>query len=430
MNLTQRVLWNTGAQIAGKLVMLVCTLVAVRLTTTYFGVDRFGEYAIVLAVVPVVAVVADLGLGLLLARELARDPERRDALAGTLAVFRLAGSAAVVVLAASLLPVLPYERDVKLGILLGLTGVFAQSLASLTGPFFQVSLRMDLAAVVDVATALISLSVIVAATQLDLGFFAVVASLPVAYAANLLLSVLLVRRLWRPRLTFDRALARTLSRSAVPIAVLGVLGLLHFRIDSVLLSLLKPARDVGIYTVAFRFLEWALVLPGIFMAAMFPILTVALARGERDPQEVIDRTFNFLLLLAVPLALGFVVLAGPVVELVAPTGFEDSVLPLRILAGAVVITFLNAVFAGLLLALDRQTVLLVVSAGGLALNILLNLIAIPRWSYNGAAVTTVVTEALGAICVFWLARRAYRFRIRPRFVTADDVRIVLGRYET
>jgi O-antigen/teichoic acid export membrane protein len=429
MNLTQRVLWNTGAQIAGKLVILVCTLVSVRLTTTYLGVDRFGDYAIVLAIVPVAAVVADLGLSLLLARELARDPERRDALAGTLAVFRLAGTAVVVVLAAALLLVLPYERDVKLGILLGLTGVFAQSLASLTGPFFQVALRMDLAAAADVATALVSLGVIVAATQLDLGFFAVVVSLPAAYAANLVLSILLVHRFWRPRLAFDRALARRLGRTAVPIAALGVLGLLHFRVDSVLLSLLKPPRDVGIYTVAFRYLEWALILPGIFMAAMFPILTAALSRGERDPQEVIERAFNFLLLLALPLALGFVVFAAPLVELVAPRGFEDSVLPLRILAGAVVFTFLNAIFAGLLFALDRQSVLLWLSAGGLALNIVLNLIVIPRWSYNGAAVTTVVTEALGAIGVFLLARRAYHFRLRPRLVTRDDVRIVLGRYE-
>ena len=429
MNLTQRVLWNTGSQVVGKLVTLVCTLVAIRLTTTYLGVDRFGDYAIVLAIASVAAIVADLGLSLLLARELAREPERRDALAGTMAVFRVAGSTGVVLLAAALLPLLPYDHDVKLGILLGLTGVLAQSLASMTGPFFQVALRMDLAAVIDVVTALVSLGVVVAATQLDLGFYAVVLSMPAAYAANLVLSVLVVHRLWRPRLAFDRALARTLGRSAVPIAALGILSLLHFRIDAVLLSLLKPPRDVGIYAVAFRYLEWALMLPGIFMAAMFPILTAALTRGERDPREVIDRAFNFLLLLAVPLALVFVVFAEPLVQLVAPNGFDDSVLPLRILAGAVVFTFLNTIFSALLFALDRQAVLIWVSLAGLALNVGLNLLVIPRWSYDGAAAATVVTEALGAIAVFWLARRAYAFRIRPRLVNADDVRIALGRYE-
>jgi O-antigen/teichoic acid export membrane protein len=416
VNLTQKVLWNTAAQIAGKLVMLAAMLVSVRLTTTYLGFERFGDYAIVLALTPVALVVADLGLSLLLARELARSPERRDELAGTMLAFRLAGSALVVLAATAVVPFLPYERDVKLGLLVALGGVFAFSAASFATPFFQVALRLDLAALVDVTTALVSLAVIVVATQLDLGFLAVVAAVPIAYAVTLLVSAALLRRFWRPRLRFDSVLARRLVRAAVPIAAVTVISLLHFRIDSVLLSLLKPAADVGVYTVAFRFLEWALILPGLFMAAVFPILTGALTRNADEVQEVIERAFSFLLLLAVPLALAFVVLAEPIVELVAPNGFDAAVTPLRILAVALVFAFGNAIFANLLLALDRQTVLVGVSLAGLGLNVALNLLVIPRWSYTGAAATTAVTEALGALAVFWLAKRSYSFSLRPDFV--------------
>jgi O-antigen/teichoic acid export membrane protein len=416
VNLTQKVLWNTAAQLGGKLVMLAAMLLSVRLTTSYLGVERFGEYAIVLALTPVVLVVADLGLSLLLARELAKTPERRDELASTMLAFRLAGSGLVVALAGAAVPFLPYDRDVKVGLLVALGGVFTLSAASFATPFFQVALRLDLAALVDGATALASLAAIVVATQLDLGFLAVVAALPIAYFVSLLLSAVLLRRFWRPRLRIDRPLARRLLRAAVSIAAVTVISLLHFRIDSVLLSLLKPASDVGIYAVAFRFLEWALILPGLFMAAVFPLLAGALTRTGDEVQLVIERAFNFLLLLAVPLALAFAILAGPIVELVAPNGFDAAVTPLRILAVALVFAFGNAIFANLLLALDRQASLLAVSAAGLALNVGLNLVAIPRWSYTGAAATTVVTEALGALVVFWLARRAYAFSLRPSFV--------------
>jgi O-antigen/teichoic acid export membrane protein len=92
------------------------------------------------------------------------------------------------------------------------------------------------------------------------------------------------------------------------------------------------------------------------------------------------------------------------------------VTPLRILSVALVFAFGNAIFANLLLALDRQTALLGIALAGLGLNVALNLVAIPRWSYTGAAATTAATEALGALAVFWLAKRSYSFSLRPDFV--------------
>ncbi len=58
---------------------------------------------------------------------------------------------------------------------------------------------------------------------------------------------------------------------------------------------------------------------------------------------------------------------------------------------------------------------------------LLNLWVIPRFGYNGAAVTTVVTETLGFCVVFVLAKRACPFRLSPRLVTRSDVALLLGR---
>jgi len=203
---------------------------------------------------------------------------------------------------------------------------------------------------------------------------------------------------------------------AAPMGAVVVLGLLHFKLDTVLLSLLKDPADVGIYTVAHRFLEYSLVLPGMFVAAVFPILTGLLARRDPQAHEVIERSFNFLLLLAVPLAAALGVLAEPVVRLVAPEGFDDAIVPLRVLSVAIVVAFANTIFASLLLGLNRQRALLVVSAAGVALNVALNLYFIPTWSYTGAAITTVISECFGFAAVFALARRSYAFTLSIDFL--------------
>jgi O-antigen/teichoic acid export membrane protein len=427
MNLTRRVFWNSASQFGGKLVVLASMILCVRLTTGYLGPAGFGEYAIVLALAPVLFIVAELGLSSLLARELARRPGERDELAGTMLAFRLVGSSAVVGLALAAIPFLPYDREVRIGTAIAAVGVLLLSLSSFVVAFFQVELRLELVAVMDVVTALVTAALVVAVTQLDLGFYALVAVAPAAAVVNLVLGFALVGRFWRPRLRWSRGLVRPLLGAAVPIALVTTLGMLHFKIDAVLLSLLKPAEDVGIYNVAFRFFEYSLVLPGIFMAAVFPILTRALASNLDEARAVIEKALDAVLLVAVPLALGTLVLAPVLVELVAPSGFEAAVTPLRILSLGLVFAFANAVFAGAALALDRQRALVAVSAAGLALNVALNLLLIPRYSYSGAAAATVVTEMLGCVAVFALARAACPFSLRPRFVTRADLRLVFGR---
>jgi O-antigen/teichoic acid export membrane protein len=425
VNVSQRVLYNTLAQIAGKAALALAGLATIRLATSYLGVEGFGEYAIVLALAPILLVFADLGIATLLARELVQTPERREELAATLLWFRLGASAAVVLGCLGLYPFLPYEQHVRIGLLIACAGVSLLSLGSFATPFFQVGLRLELVALLDCLTAALMVGLVAGVTVFDLGFYALVGAHAVVGVANVVVAALLVWRFWRPSLRFDRALARRLVADGLPLAAVIVLGLLHFRLDAVLLSLLRSPEDVGVYTVAYRFLEQSLVLPAVFMAAVFPLLAAAVRAG--DAEDVVRKAFSFLLLVGLPLALVLVVLADPLVALVAGEGFESAAVPLRILAPALVFTFVNVVFANLLIALNRQRALILVSLGGIVLNVLANLYAIPRFGYTGAAVTTVVSEAVGLCAVFVLARRALPFRLSPRLVTRADVALLLGR---
>jgi O-antigen/teichoic acid export membrane protein len=425
VNLSQRVLFNTLAQVAGKVALLLAGLATLRLVTGYLGVETFGDYAIVLSLAPILSVFADLGIATLLARELVHSPHRRDELAGTLLWFRIAASVGIFLVFLAITPFLPYDHHVKVGLLIACLGVSFLSLGSFATPFFQVNLRLELVALLDCLVAVLMVGSVAVVTAADLGFYALVGVNALVGLASITAAAVLVRRFWRPSLRLDRGQARRLLSDGLPLAAVIVLGLLHFRIDAVLLSLLRPAEDVGIYTVAYRFLEQSLVLPGVFMAAVFPLLAAAV-RGD-GAEDVIRKSFSFLLLVAAPLALALVVLADPLVRLVAGDGFEAAAVPLRILAPALVFAFVNAVFASLLIALNRQRALIVVSAAGILLNVVANLYAIPRYGYVGAAVTTVISEGVGLCAVFVLARRALPFRLSPRLVTRADVALLLGR---
>jgi O-antigen/teichoic acid export membrane protein len=411
-DVARRVFLNTTSQLAARFVGLFVSLLVLRLTTGYLGVGGFGRLAIILAFGDLLRVLSDLGVSTTLARELAKDPGSTDDLAGNLLVVRVVTSVLAICVAALVLPFLPYAHQTKLGLLVSLAAVFFLSVANFPNAFFQTNLRLELQAALDLTTKLLNLAAIVLVRALDLGFYGVVGSFVLVNGTICVLSFALSRRFWRMNLRFDWNRARPLVRASLGIGIVSMIGLLHFKGDAILLSLLKPAKDVGIYAVAYRFMDQAFFLPGVFMAAVFPVLTRALHRDDKAGDAAINQAFRVLLLAGTALTILLVVGAHPLVALVSGDRFDASATPLRILAFAIPVVFVAPVFYNAVIAVDKQRELIVVGIASLVFNVVLNLILIPRYSYNGAAATTLVSESFSCAASFVVAKRWVRFGVR------------------
>ena len=416
MTAAQKVFYNTAVQLAGRAVSLLLSLAAVRLTTGYLGLEQFGELAIVVALGELLIVLSDLGARTTLAREVSKAPEEADGLGGSLLRFRVATSLVAVAALLVVTPVLPYSFETKVALSVWLVGVFFTSVATLPLAFFQANLRLEYQAALDVATKLLNLGAIGAAVALDLGFYALVALLVVVQTVVCFATFAVSARFWRINVGVSWSAARPLIRDAVSIGVVSMIGYLHFKGDAILLSLLKPAEDVGIYVVAYRFIDHSFLLPGLFVASVFPILTRALHTAEGNADEIINRTFQVLLLGAVSLVVLLVTLAEPLVHLIATEEFDAAIGTLRLLSLALLPAFVAPVFYNALIAVNRQRALISLGAASVALNVALNLVLIPPYSYNGAAIATVVSETFSVAGTYLVARRQLDFRLRASFL--------------
>ena len=173
----------------------------------------------------------------------------------------------------ALLPWLPYDRDTKIAVAISLATVFLASLASFPRAFFQAHLQLHLQAAVDLLARTLALLVILVVIGIGLGFSAIVVLLVISNALTVIVAFALSRRFWRINLRSNWPVARPLIRDSLGIGVVSMIGLLHLRGDAFLLSVLQPPEDVGIYSVAFRLVEQAFFLPGLLVAAVFPILS-------------------------------------------------------------------------------------------------------------------------------------------------------------
>jgi O-antigen/teichoic acid export membrane protein len=422
MNIPQRVAFNTTVQLVARLGAIALALVSFALVTRYLGVEGFGEYALVLAFLALLVPISDVGLTAIGVRELAAHRDEEERLVGNLLGLRLAVALTAAVLLVAVSPLFPYSDRVESGLRLAAIGLFALVLSGLPLIVFQSRERLELSALVDFATAATTLLFVVIATRADLGFNALILATVLAGFAAVAVGFGFASRLLRLRPRLDQARAKALLAAALPVGVFLMFSVAQLRIDTVMLSLLKQVDDVGVYGAAYRFLEQALFFPGLFMAAVYPILATQIANRDPGLQLAIDKSLTFLLATAIPLAAGSFVLAPDIIRLLAGEDFADSIEPMRILAFAAVFAFTTALFSSLLVLLERQRQLLVLVVIAFVLNVALNLILIPPFSYVGAASASVATQAFFGVCLAVAALRRGHLSLHlaqlPRIVLA------------
>ena len=176
----------------------------------------------------------------------------------------------------------------------------------------------------------------------------------------------------------------------------------YFRIDTIMLGLLSSKTEVGLYSVAFNLMEGTFFIPSIVMAAIFP--------GLSQTKQFLNYFRKGLLMLSLTgIAVGGAVFlfAEIIIQMFFAQEFQGSGEVLKILALAIPIIFWGYLMTQSLVALDHNRIYLGITAFAVLLNVLLNYWLIPEYGAEGAAIATVITEALIPLSCFLMILKHY-----------------------
>jgi len=211
----------------------------------------------------------------------------------------------------------------------------------------------------------------------------------------------------------------------LPVAASIIFTLVYFRLDTVMLSLMKPASDVGIYGVAVKVLEVVIFFPAMYVGLVMPLLSRFAKRDRESFSKVFRKTFDYLSILMVPILVYVFVLSESIVKIIGGSDFIPSSIPLKFLAVAIGFIFFGALGGQSIVALNLQRYGMWVYLSGAVLNFSTNLIVIPAFSYSGAAATTLLTEILVTALLFYVINKKARyiplFRVIKRSLVAGLV---------
>jgi O-antigen/teichoic acid export membrane protein len=275
---------------------------------------------------------------------------------------------------------------------------------------------MHWAVVASIAGRVTTLVATLAALFAGLGFKTIVLATVIGNAVVFLVDLRVVWMLFPVRPTFDPVYWRRLVRTSLVlgsgIAILNI----YFRIDAVLLALLRPAAEVGLYGAAYKFVELAGALSGGIVVSLVPSLTSLAARGDSRFNSLAQRGFDVLLFIAIPITVSMVLAAKTLLNLTAGPRFESASDALKILALYPLLSFMNAVFLRMLVAAHLERILLPIAVAILGLNVGLNLVFIPMYGYRAAAVASVASEAASLAAMGWMVRAKLGFHVRLPYI--------------
>jgi O-antigen/teichoic acid export membrane protein len=404
---------NAFARGLGEVVSKAASLVFFAVMARSLGRDGFGSFMFALALTGVLVLASGFGTDDLTAREVARDPTRAGSYLADVATVKVISSIALVGVAAATVNVLDYSRDARLAVYVVGVGVAIEVLTKTWFAVFQAFGRLGLVASVLILQRVLTAVVGVAALEAGAG----VVLVAFVYAGGALIG-LAAAELFMRRLGVSRARIHPhgwprLVRAGLPIGVAGLLFSLLLRMDVTLLSVIAGTSQVGLYAAAFRLVEGTQFVAWSFSAAMLPWLArarpEALARGFGLGLKVISAVL-------LPIGALLAVFAGTVIALVYGHEYDGGVRPLALLG-------LTCGFYGMQSLASTAFVargapwefgrLLVPTIIG---NVTANLILIPRYGAEGAAVSALASSVLlAALSVGFVQRRVGRIRLARAF---------------
>ncbi len=184
-----------------------------------------------------------------------------------------------------------------------------------------------------------------------------------------------------------------MTRESFPLMLNHLLATIFFQVDIVILQALKGAATVAQYGTAYKWLLALNIVPAFFTQAIFPVLS----RQAKEDRAALSRSYRFgiklLFALTLPLAVAFTTLAEPLTLILAGARYlPDGAIALQLMIWSIPIGWMNSLTQYALIALGLQRMITRAFAVAVAFNVVANLLFIPRFGFQAAAIATIASE--------------------------------------
>lgn len=374
---------------------MVLGLVWVIFLARNLSVELFGTYNLVNAFISVFSFLPDLGVGIIVTREIAKNKKKADIFLGS--SFFLNVSLAVITFLVILITshILKYEILTQNLILIASFTLFFSTVRSVGIFYFDGMEKMNFSAVLN---SLNTVFLIVFAAILYLkgfGLYGIFFGMLCGTIISLIITWSMTLKYITPKFVLHFQDIKQLLYEGFPLGLAAFSALIYTKIDSVMLAQYLGAKSVGIYSSATPFVQGLIGLLNVpFIVAVFPALSRLSVLDKDRLIAGIKKSLLIIALWSIPASILVSLSAFYIIPLIFGSKYNQAIPILQVLIFFVPFASLSALLYKVLIIFNKQYIYLLISIIGALVNIILNLYLIPKYAIYGAVYASLFTQVI------------------------------------
>ena len=363
------------------------------------GPTNFGQFSFALAFGGFFSVIYDFGLSLLVIKEFSHEEQKNEQVASFFISKILASILAFVFIIIGSIFITAQEQTRIIIAILGLYLIFS-NFSDFIYAFFRARQKMKYEAIFKVVqtltiTALAFFVLNIAPSPLNLSYIYLASSFLI------FLSVFIFYNFYfKPNIVVNYSLVKNIFYNSIPLGASIIFISIYNSMDSVVMGYLGQIEQTGWYNAAYKIIA-AAILPGTIIAQSFyPALSNACKQSMDNFKKILYLQLSITTMLALPLMAGGMMLAPYIIDFFYDPMFAPATNAFKILLLMAGLIYVFNPFTYALIALGKQKSVFVSTLWGGIANLILNILLIPKYSLNGAAVATVISYIIASFMLY------------------------------
>lgn len=416
---------NMSWLLISQIIASVCGFIWTILLARYLGVNNYGILGFAVSITGILGIIDDMGISSHIVRQIATNKESAPKYLGNAIPLKIILATIKLTITSIVLLLLNVnESTIFITLLFSFEMIFKSYINTINGTFqaFEKGKYQGIGTTLMNTTTLLFILISIYA---NLGLLGI----SIAYIlANLITFIysyyILNKQLVKPKFELNWEFCKKITLLSLPFAITGILYTIYYSIDLVMLSKLVSDYANGIYNATYKLIAVLTLFYSVYTAVIFPVMSKFFKNDKKLLIISYEKSIKYLMLIIIPISIGTMFYSLDIIQLIYGHQYDAASSVLSILIWTVCLLFISGASNTLLNASHKETTVTKIYAIAAVFNIVLNFFMIPYFSYNGAAITTVLSDVLiVALQTYVIHKIGHKVNKRLYF---DLIKIIIG----
>ena len=403
MSQVRTIFKNMSWILVSQIIACICGFIWTILIARYMSVSDYGILGFAISLTGIVSFTMDWGISTHIVRHISTDYSSAPKYVGNAIPLKGIFSIGSIVLTLVILILMKSDEQTICITLLFLIQRIVLSFNELLIGCFQAFEQGKYQGIRNTILNLLLLIFIILAIFCDLGIYGITFAYILANVLACIYSYyILIKHITKPKYEINKSFCKKITIISIPFAVTGLLFSIYYSIDMIMLTHLVGNYETGIYNATYKLISVLTLFYSVYGSVIFPVMSRLYKDNEKLLIVSFEKSIKYLTLIMVPIAIGTVIYSSDIIQLIYGHKYDAASAPLSILIWTVCLLFINGPCNSLLNASHKEVSVTKIYLIAAAFNFILNLIMIPYLTYNGAAITTVLSDLLILVLQFYV----------------------------